>query len=82
MLIIAHRLADFGDRGQRTDVLRRLHTIIECDRIIVLDAGQVTEFDTPGNLIEKEGGVFRGMCEKSDGFAALRAAARRKPVGG
>ena len=43
-----------------------MHTIIECDRILVLDAGQVVEFDTPANLIDKEGGVFRGMCERSN----------------
>ncbi|KZV81042.1 hypothetical protein EXIGLDRAFT_658801 [Exidia glandulosa HHB12029] len=61
MLIIAHRL----------------HTIIECDRILVLDAGQVIEFDTPAALLDKEGGAFRGMCAQSDSFDALYAAAHK-----
>ncbi|KZW03562.1 hypothetical protein EXIGLDRAFT_721773 [Exidia glandulosa HHB12029] len=59
-------------------IAHRLHTIIECDRILVLDAGQVVEFDTPASLIDKEGGVFRSMCEKSDSFDALSAAAHKK----
>lgn len=35
------------------------------DRIMVLDAGRVIEFDTPLNLVNIEGGVFSGMCERS-----------------
>ncbi|EJD49749.1 P-loop containing nucleoside triphosphate hydrolase protein, partial [Auricularia subglabra TFB-10046 SS5] len=60
MLIIAHRL----------------HTIIECDRIMVLDAGRVVEFDTPVALIEQKGSMFCHMCEKSESFDALYASAK------
>jgi len=42
----------------------RLRTIISYDRICVLDAGQIAEFDTPANLYEHNG-IFRGMCERS-----------------
>ena len=43
----------------------RLRTIISYDRICVLDAGQIAEFDTPSNLYQKQGGIFRGMCDQS-----------------
>ncbi|KAG0691575.1 P-loop containing nucleoside triphosphate hydrolase protein, partial [Suillus ampliporus] len=47
-------------------VAHRLRTIISYDRILVLDAGLVAEFDTPSNLFKTEGGLFRGMCERSN----------------
>ncbi|KAH7909505.1 ABC protein [Hygrophoropsis aurantiaca] len=47
-------------------IAHRLRTIISYDRILVLDAGLVSEFDTPLNLFNLEGGIFRGMCERSN----------------
>ncbi|KAG2043713.1 ABC protein [Suillus americanus] len=47
-------------------IAHRLRTIISYDRILVLDAGLVAEFDTPSNLFKMEGGIFRGMCERSN----------------
>ncbi|KAG1747098.1 ABC protein [Suillus paluster] len=47
-------------------IAHRLRTIISYDRILVLDAGLVAEFDTPSNLFKVEGGLFRGMCERSN----------------
>ncbi|KAG2074771.1 ABC protein [Suillus decipiens] len=47
-------------------IAHRLRTIISYDRILVLDAGLVAEFDTPSNLFKIEGGLFRGMCERSN----------------
>lgn len=48
-----------------TDETDRLRTIISYDRICVLDAGQIAELDSPENLYHIEGGIFRGMCERS-----------------
>ena len=56
----------------------RLRTVIDYDRLIVLDKGKLVEFDTPYNLIRKEGGIFRSMCLKSGTFAELEAAAKAK----
>ncbi|KAI6039827.1 ABC protein [Pisolithus marmoratus] len=46
-------------------IAHRLRTIISYDRVLVMDAGMVAEFDTPYHLYQKEGGLFRGMCEGS-----------------
>ena len=46
-------------------IAHRLKTIIGYDRICVMDAGSIAELDTPLALYEKEGGIFRGMCERS-----------------
>ncbi|KAJ7258427.1 multidrug resistance-associated ABC transporter [Mycena haematopus] len=59
-------------------VAHRLNTIIDYDRLLVLDKGKLVEFDTPLRLIEKDGGIFRGMCLKSGHFAELEVSARAK----
>ncbi|KAJ2396158.1 ATP-binding cassette transporter yor1, partial [Coemansia sp. RSA 2531] len=40
--------------------------------------GRVAEFDTPWNLLQREGGIFRSMCEKSGEYEHLVATAQRK----
>ncbi|KAI0065886.1 multidrug resistance-associated ABC transporter [Artomyces pyxidatus] len=59
-------------------VAHRLKTVIDYDRLIVLDKGVVAEFDTPWNLIQKEDGIFRNMCLKSGMFAELEQAAKEQ----
>ncbi|XP_058071596.1 ABC transporter C family member 2-like [Magnolia sinica] len=49
MLIIAHRL----------------NTIIDCDRVLLLDAGQVLEFDSPEDLLLNEGSAFSKMVQST-----------------
>lgn len=47
-------------------IAHRLKTILDYDRILVLDKGVVKEFDTPWKLFLKEDGIFRGMCSKAN----------------
>ncbi|XP_062185916.1 ABC transporter C family member 2-like isoform X2 [Phragmites australis] len=49
MLIIAHRL----------------NTVIDCDRLLILSAGQVLEFDTPENLLSNEESAFSKMVQST-----------------
>ncbi|CAA7266731.1 unnamed protein product [Cyclocybe aegerita] len=45
-------------------IAHRLNTIIGYDRVCVMDAGRIVEFDTPANLYNQQG-IFRSMCEQS-----------------
>jgi ABC-type multidrug transport system fused ATPase/permease subunit len=45
-------------------------TILDSDRLLVLEAGRIVELDTPKALLAKEDGVFRRMWEKSGGGGA------------
>ncbi|CUM66631.1 uncharacterized protein PRCAT00004303001 [Priceomyces carsonii] len=46
-------------------IAHRLRTILNYDRIIVMDKGKIKELDTPWNLFNKEEGIFQQMCRKS-----------------
>lgn len=50
----------FEDRTVLT-IAHRLNTIIECDRVMVMDAGVLIEFDTPLNLLNIENGSFKDL---------------------
>ncbi|KAG1817496.1 P-loop containing nucleoside triphosphate hydrolase protein [Suillus subaureus] len=43
-------------------IAHRLNTIMESDRVLVLDAGRIAEFDTPKKLLEDKGSIFRSMA--------------------
>ncbi len=55
---------NFADATVLT-IAHRLNTIMDSDRILVLDDGHVAEFDSPSVLLNKEGGLFRALVEKS-----------------
>ncbi|CAE6437640.1 unnamed protein product [Rhizoctonia solani] len=59
-------------------IAHRLRTIIDNDRILVLNAGRVVEFDTPANLLKKPDGVFHEMCKKSGDYDELLQMAEAK----
>nr|XP_014351311.1 PREDICTED: canalicular multispecific organic anion transporter 2 [Latimeria chalumnae] len=43
-------------------IAHRLNTIMDYTRVLVLDKGEIAEFDTPTNLINKKG-IFYGMVK-------------------
>lgn len=46
-------------------IAHRLKTIVNYDRILVLEKGEVAEFDTPWTLFSQEDSIFRSMCSRS-----------------
>lgn len=52
-------------------IAHRLKTIADYDRVLVLDHGVAVEYDHPHQLLQVEGGIFRGMCESSADFEQL-----------
>lgn len=58
-------------------IAHRLQTIIDYDRVLVLDRGEVKEYADPWELIRKEDGLFRAMCETSGDFDSLYELAKK-----
>lgn len=46
-------------------IAHRLRTIAKYDRILVLESGEINQYDTPWNLYNDKEGIFRGMCDTS-----------------
>ncbi|CAG8439704.1 11549_t:CDS:10 [Acaulospora morrowiae] len=59
-------------------IAHRLRTIADYDRILVMDAGKVVEFDSPSKLIREPKSMFRGMCESSGDLDELERLTKQK----
>ncbi|CAG9833829.1 unnamed protein product [Diabrotica balteata] len=46
-------------------VAHRLNTIMDSDKVLVMDAGQISEFDHPHLLLQKKNGVFYNMVAET-----------------
>ncbi|PVI02115.1 putative ABC transporter [Periconia macrospinosa] len=62
---VTETIANLQDRTVLC-IAHRLKTIIHYDRVLVMDAGRIAELDTPLNLYDRESGIFRSMCDKSN----------------
>lgn len=57
------RSSMFSDRTIIT-IAHRINTILDSDRIIVLDHGSIAEFDTPSALVRRKG-LFYELVKES-----------------
>ncbi|XP_037233759.1 multidrug resistance-associated protein 1-like isoform X2 [Falco rusticolus] len=44
-------------------VAHRLHTVMDSERVLVLDAGRILEYDTPHNLLQRKGAFSEMVAE-------------------
>ena len=58
-------------------IAHRLQTIIDYDKVLVLDHGRVIEYDHPWTLINKDDGLFQSMCQNSGNIDSLMEGAKR-----
>ena len=61
-------------------VAHRLGTVIDSDKLLVMDSGRVVEYDQPHELLQRQGGTLVSMLEAMGTEAAenLRSRARIK----
>ncbi|XP_062328221.1 multidrug resistance-associated protein 5 isoform X3 [Osmerus eperlanus] len=53
-------------------IAHRLHTVLNCDRIMVLNQGQLVEFDEPSNLLANENSRFCAMLAAVENKISVR----------
>ncbi|KAG0272854.1 hypothetical protein BGZ95_011349 [Linnemannia exigua] len=46
-------------------IAHRIRTIADFDRVLVMQTGEVAEFDTPFTLMRQKGSLFRELCDQS-----------------
>lgn len=46
-------------------IAHRMHLILKCDKVLVLDKGNVVEFDDPKTLLNNSDSLFHKMCQES-----------------
>jgi ABC-type multidrug transport system fused ATPase/permease subunit len=64
--------------GTVITIAHRLQTIVDYDKVLVLDHGEVKQFGHPWELINDEEGQFHSMCEMSGELDVLVKAAKKK----
>lgn len=47
-------------------IAHRLDTVMDCDRILGLDHGEVKEFDAPEKLLKDPNGIFYNLCKQGN----------------
>ncbi|KAL4247277.1 ATP-binding cassette transporter C [Abortiporus biennis] len=54
-------------------IAHRLQSIMDADKIMVLDAGQIVEFDDPKELLKNDASAFRRLVDESNNEGQLHA---------
>ncbi|KAH9922662.1 multidrug resistance-associated ABC transporter [Fomitopsis serialis] len=66
------------DRGATVlTVAHRLQTIMDADKIMVLDAGRIVEYGEPRELLKDVNGMFRALVDESPDHDTLHSMANR-----
>jgi ATP-binding cassette subfamily C (CFTR/MRP) protein 1 len=63
--IIQTAITEFLHKSTVFTIAHRIKTIINYDKILVLNDGEIAEFDTPQNLLERKDSLFYSLYSKS-----------------
>eukprot|EP01133_Synstelium_polycarpum_P004374 gene4374-5117_t len=63
--LIQSTIRDKFNNATILTIAHRLNTIMNSDRIMVIDAGRITEFDTPKNLLNNPHGLFTWLVDET-----------------
>ncbi|KAJ4165019.1 hypothetical protein LMH87_006668 [Akanthomyces muscarius] len=77
-VLIQRSIREEFDNSTLLVIAHRLSTIADFDKILVLSEGTVAEYGSPKELWEKEGSIFRDMCEHSGEKDKLEATIQGK----
>jgi ABC-type multidrug transport system fused ATPase/permease subunit len=58
-------------------IAHRLQTIVDYDKVLVLDKGELVEYAHPWELMRKKDSVFRSMCDMSGDYEVLAKLAKK-----
>ncbi|KAJ6482536.1 multidrug resistance-associated ABC transporter [Mycena sanguinolenta] len=75
--LIGVTIREIFSRSTVIAIAHRLRSIIDYDRVMVLEEGRIVEFNRPKTLLEDPSSVFHGMCKATgnDEFAKLQSIA-------
>jgi ABC-type multidrug transport system fused ATPase/permease subunit len=44
-------------------IVHKMHTILDFDKVALMENGRIVEFDTPQALLSREGSALRGLYD-------------------
>lgn len=56
-------------------IAHRLYTVMDSDKVLVMDAGRVAEFDTPARLLQDQKSLFARMAQQA-GISSIESDTR------
>lgn len=51
-------------------IAHRLHTVMDSDRVLVMDAGHIVEYDHPYTLLQNSDGFLKNLLDETDSSTA------------